>query len=735
MSTTYAGPQSDASHPGVDAIHVGRSDVGTARLRRVWRGHEQDPAWIRPSVFGLVFGTAVLYLWNLSASGAANSFYAAAVKAGTQSWEAMFYGSLDKSNFITVDKPPASLWVMDVSARIFGFSSWSVLAPQAIEGALSVFLLYLTVRRWHGPRAGLLAGLALALTPIAALMFRFNNPDALLVLLMVGACYTIVRAVEAQATAARWVFATGVLVGFAFLSKMLQGLIILPALALVYLLAAETSFGKRIGHVLLGGLGVVLSAGWWIAVVTLTPASDRPYIGGSQHNSVLELAFGYNGIGRLTGSDNNGGVGGRGGTGGGGGFSSGETGITRLFGSDMGTQISWLLPAALLVLVAGLWLTRHRPRTDRVRAGFVLWGGWLIVNGLVFSYASGIIHPYYTVALAPPIAALVGIGVTLLWRTRRLLFSKAALAITLVVSAWWSVDLLGRDSSWHPELTWIVYLLTLVAVVGLFVPLQRGVRSSRIAARSSVIVAAAVILSLVVAPGAYALQTASVPHSGSLPTAGPSVGGFGGRGGGGRGGLGGRGGGAGRGGFGVGTRGGAGGGTPPGGTGAVPGGTGAVPGGTGPAAGGTAPGATGTAGRFGGGRGAGGGGGGSALNESAVSSAVVTALEVDASKYTWAAATVSSNEAGSIELNSNVAVMALGGFNGTDPAISLAAFEKLVAAGKVHYFYGAGTGSFIGSTQANTSDAYKIQQWVTASFTAKTVGGTTLYDLTAKKTG
>ena len=726
VSTTYAGPHSGASHPGVDAIHVGRSDVGAARLRRLWRGHEKDPAWIRPSLFGLVLGTALLYLWNLSASGAANSFYAAAVKAGTQSWEAMFYGSLDKSNFITVDKPPASLWVMDVSARIFGFSSWSVLAPQAIEGALSVCLLYLSVRRWHGPRAGLLAGLALALTPIAALMFRFNNPDALLVLLMVGACYTIVRAVEAQAMAARWVFASGVLVGFAFLTKMLQGLIVLPALAFVYLLAAQTSIGKRIGHVLLGGLGVVLSAGWWIAVVTLTPASDRPYIGGSQHNSVLELAFGYNGIGRLTGADNNGGVGGRGGGGGGGGFSSGQTGLTRLFGTDMGTQISWLLPAALLVLVAGLWLTRHRPRTDRVRAGFVLWGGWLIVNGLVFSYASGIIHPYYTVALAPPIAALVGIGVTLLWRTRRLLFSKAALAITLVVSAWWSVDLLGRDSSWHPELIWIVYLLTLLAVAGLFVPLRRVRRFSTFAARSSVVVAGAVILSLVVAPGAYALETASVAHSGSLPTAGPSAGGFGGPGGVGRGG-------AGRGGFGGGNRGG----TAPGGaagTGAVPGGTGAVPRGTAPAAGGTAPGGTGAAGGFGGGRG-GFGGGGSALNESAVSSAVVAALEADASKYTWAAATVSSNEAGSIELNSNVAVMALGGFNGTDPAISLAAFEKLVAAGKVHYFYGAGTGSFIGSTQANTSDAYKIQQWVTANFTAKTVGGTTLYDLTAKKAG
>ena len=153
VSTTYADPRPGVPQPGVDAIHLGRSDVRAAQLRRLWRGHENDPAWVRPSVFALVVGTALLYLWNLSASGWANSFYAAAVKAGSQSWEAMFYGSLDKSNFITVDKPPASLWVMDVSARVFGFSSWSVLAPQAIEGALSVLLLYLTVRRWpvHAP--------------------------------------------------------------------------------------------------------------------------------------------------------------------------------------------------------------------------------------------------------------------------------------------------------------------------------------------------------------------------------------------------------------------------------------------------------------------------------------------------------------------------------------------------------------------------------------------------------
>jgi 4-amino-4-deoxy-L-arabinose transferase-like glycosyltransferase len=711
VSTIYAGP------PAPDVIHVGPSDAWMAQrpsVGQMWRGQSQDPAWVRPSLIALILGTAALYLANLSASGWGNSFYAAAVKAGSQSWEAMFYGSLDQSNFITVDKPPASLWVMDLSARIFGFSSWSVLAPQAVEGAVAVLLLYLTVRRWAGPRAGLLAGLGLALTPISALMFRFNNPDALLVVLMIGACYAVVRAVESEVPnhPARWVFAAGVLIGFAFLTKMLQGLILLPALALVYLLAANTPIGKRIGHVLVGGLGVVAGAGWWVAVVTLTPASHRPYIGGSQHNSVLELAFGYNGIGRLTGADNNGGVGG----GGGGGFSSGQTGLTRLFGSEMGTQISWLLPAALIFLVAGLWLTRHRPRTDRLRAGIVLWGGWLVVNGLVFSYASGIIHPYYTVALAPPIAALVGIGAALLWRTRRLLFSRAVLAVTLVVSAWWTVQLLGRASSWHPELPWLVYGLTVVAVAGLFLPLDRIGPLGRIVARrragqASVVVAGAAVLSLLVAPGAYALQTAATTHSGALPTAGPAAARSAG---GGPGGFGGRVGGFGR----ANAR----------GTGLTPGGVNGGPGTTngGPR---TGPGANA---QGGGGRG---GFGGGALNGMSVSAAVKSALEADSGKYTWAAAAVSSNEAGSLELGTDTAVMALGGFNGTDPAITLAAFEKLVAAGKIHFFYGSGNGSFIGSTRANTSEAYEIQQWVVTHYPATTVGTATLYDLSVAPTG
>jgi 4-amino-4-deoxy-L-arabinose transferase-like glycosyltransferase len=628
--------------------------------------HRRHPD--RWGLVALLTGTAVLYLWGLSKSGWANQFYAAAAQAGSKSWKAFLFGSLDQSNFITVDKPPASLWVMDLSARIFGVNSWSILVPQALEGVAAVAILYAAVRRVSTPTAGLLAGAALATTPVAALMFRYDNPDALLVLLIAAAAYATVRAVERAGL--RWLLLAGALVGFAFLTKMLQGLLVVPGLAGAYLVAAPTSLRQRVLHALAAGGALVVAGGWWIALVELWPAGSRPYIGGSTDNSVLELTFGYNGFGRLDGSSNNGNVGG-----GGGGFSSGQTGLTRLFGAEMGTQISWLLPAALVSMVALAWLTWRRPRTDRLRASLIVWGGWVVVTGLVFSYASGIIHPYYTVALAPGIAALVGLGAVELWRAR----ARWLLSLLVVTGTWWTFELVGR-SEWAPWLRWVVLLSGTAAVL------------SVLAVRSAVLVAGTAAVALLVAPTAYAVQTASTAHTGALPTAGPaSTAGFGGPGGGrrGAGGLGGPGGFGGAGGFGV----------PPGG-------------GTGGAGGPT-----------GGGRGLPGGLGGA----STLDTELVTLLK--SGNYQWIAATTGDNEAASLELATGRAVMSLGGFNGTDPVITLSAFKTLVAQGKVHYYI-ADSGGFIGSGDAQTSTAYQIQQWVTSTFAAQTVGGVTVYDLT-----
>ena len=326
----------------------------------------------------LLAGTAVLYLVGLNRSGWGNAFYAAAAQAGSQSWTALFFGSSDAGNSITVDKPPASLWLMGISARLFGVSSWSILVPQALLGVAAVALLMATVRRAVGPWAGLLAGLLLALTPVATLMFRYDNPDAMLTLLVVAAGWTTVRAVEDGRL--RWAVATGGLLGMAFLAKSLQAFLVLPAMALVILVCAPGPVRRRLGQLAAGGAALAVSAGWWLVAVAAIPASDRPWVGGSTTDSPLDLALGYNGLGRLAGERSpSGRVAVHGGS------------VWRLFASG-GDQIGWLLPAAAVGLGAGLWLMRGRPRTDPVRAALLLWGGWAVVTALVLSTMQGISH-------------------------------------------------------------------------------------------------------------------------------------------------------------------------------------------------------------------------------------------------------------------------------------------------------------------------------------------------------
>ncbi len=677
----------------------------------------RDPRWVRPAFLGLLLATAVLYLWGLGASGWANQFYSAAVQAGTKSWEAMFYGSSDASNFITVDKPPASLWVMEVSTRIFGVNSWAILVPQALEGVATVAVLYAAVRRRFSPAAGLIAGAVLALTPVAALMFRFNNPDALLALLLTTAGYAVLRAQEQART--RWLVLAAACVGTAFLTKTLQAFLILPALGTVYLAFAPTGMWRRIRQLLVAMLVLVVSSGWWVAVVELTPASYRPFIGGSQDNSFLELTFGYNGFGRLSGSET-GSVGG-GGAGGGTGM-WGSTGLGRLFGSDMGGQIAWLLPAALLLLAAGVFLTWRTPRTDGRRAAFALWGIALLTTFLTFSLMKGIFHPYYNVALAPYIAALVGMGSVLLWERRQTWFASAVLAVTLAATAVWSYTLLGRSADWLPWLRYAVLVVGMLTALGILVAgyLPDGVARG---------LAVTGLIAALAGPTAYTLQTVGTAHGGSLPTAGPTVAsaGFGG----------------GRGGFGAGGVG-----RPPtgGGTG---GGTGGFPGGTPPQAGGQTGGQTGGTGRTlpgggalgdGGGTGqrGGAGGGGTFLNGSTPGTAITTLLKADASAYTWVAAAIGSQNASGYQLASGDPVMSIGGFNGTDPAPTLAQFEQYVHSGKIHYFIGdsgAGGGMPGGGTGTGGSDvSSQISTWVKAHYTASTVGGVTVYDLTKAKT-
>jgi 4-amino-4-deoxy-L-arabinose transferase-like glycosyltransferase len=482
------------------------------------------PRWVRPTLWVLLASTAGLYLWGLGAAGWANEYYAAAVQAGTQNWKALLFGSIDPGNAITVDKPPAALWVMGLSGRIFGFGTLSMLVPQALMGVASVALVYGAVRRVSGYGAGLLAGAVMALTPVAALMFRFNNPDALLVLLLVVAGYCVTHALDDAST--RWVALAGAAVGFAFLAKLLQALLITPALALVVLVAMPGSVRQRLRDLVVGLVAMLVSAGWYLALVTLWPKDSRPYIGGSTDNSLLQLALGYNGLGRVFGGDGNPGggegegPGGYAGPMGGAPMFGGSAGITRMFDQSMGTEISWLLPAAVIGLAAGLWFTRRAPRTDRTRAALLLWGGWLVVTAVVFSFMKGIMHPYYTVALAPAVAAVIGISVRELWRGRQFAASRWVLAAMVFGTGVWNFVLLDRTPDWLPWLRWTILVGSIVVAAVLAAGGHR-------LGRWTVTLAAAGLLVGLGGTAAYTVETVAVGHSGPIPTSGPSRGGGG----------------------------------------------------------------------------------------------------------------------------------------------------------------------------------------------------------------
>ncbi|MGW4882880.1 ArnT family glycosyltransferase [Streptomyces sp. NPDC004262] len=717
--------------PDVPAPPVPRAAPAEPRrplARRLWRGRPEDPRWARPAFLGLLLATAVLYFWDLSANGYSNSFYSAAVQAGTKSWKAMFFGSLDAGNAITVDKPSAFLWPMEIAARLFGLDSWTILGPEVLMGVGTVAVVYASVRRRSSPAAGLIAGAVLALTPVAALMFRFDNPDAMLALLMALACYFVVRAVEDGRT--RWLVWAGVAIGFAFLAKTLQAFLILPPLALVYAAAGPRTWRRRIGQLALATGALIVSAGWWVAVVELWPASSRPYIGGSQNNSFLELTFGYNGLGRISGDETGSVGGGGGGTGSG---QWGETGWNRMFDSEIGGQISWLLPSALILLVAGLVATRRLRRTSVTRAAFLVWGGSLLITLVVFSYMAGIFHQYYTVALAPYLAAVIGMGAGLLWERRAEPWASVTLAAAVVAAAVWGYALLDRTADYLPWLKWLVLVGGLTAALGL-------VFAGRIGRRLALGAAAAGLAAALAGPTAYTLSTVNSAHTGSIPTAGPagaSMMGFGG--GGGRGG--GRGG---PGGFGRNQQGQQGqqgqnqqgqqgqnqqgrNGFPGGGTG-----TGGFPGGGMP--GGQSQNGNGfPGGRMGEGGGMPGGGGvGGLLNGATVGSEAKKLLKEDASGYAWVAAAIGAQNAASYQLATGDAVMAIGGFNGTDPSPTLAQFKEYVADGRIHYFIASGTGGGMGGSGSGTSA--QITSWVEKNFTKVTAGSSTFYDLT-RKTG
>ncbi|MFH8697478.1 ArnT family glycosyltransferase [Streptomyces chartreusis] len=674
---------------------------------------ERAPRWSLPALIAILILAAVLYSWNLSGSGL-NSFYSAAVLSGTQSWKAWFFGSLDAGNFLTVDKPPFALMVMGLSCRVFGYGTWQMMLPMILLALATIWIVHASVKRVWGHGAATVAALVLALTPITVAINRDNNPDTLLVFLMAGGGALALRAVHNGRLLP--LVGSAVCFGLAFNTKMLQGYIALPAVFAVYLYAARPGPVKRIVNLLIAGVALAVSSFWWAAAVSLVPADDRPYIGGSTDGTAWDLIMGYNGLGRILGGEGNGGGGG----GGGGGF-SGTAGIGRLFNDILGGQISWLIPFAAIACAGGLLLRGRAPRTDLTRAALLLWGGWTALHYLTFAMAEGTMHPYYTTALAPGIAALCGGGGVMLLRafrtdTRWAWVLPAGLAVTAV----WAVVLLRRASGWNTWLWPAVAVVMALAIVGLLV--FRSATGLRVRLLAASVTAA--VVAAVAGPAAYAWSVPSGSGGGmggTNPTAGPSTeSGFGGGPGGG------------------GAPGGGGGGQLPGGTqqgrhadgqnggqnGGFPGGQqdGQMPGGGNGQApdgagemGGTAPNGTDTgSGTRPGGAGGGGMGGGMG---GGASSELIAYLKKHQDGAEWLLAVSSSQSAAQLILSSGEPVISMWGWSGSDKAMTLARLKELVRKGELHYIQ-IGGGGMGGGPGGGSDVSTAVTEWVQKNGTA-----------------
>lgn len=634
----------------------------SSRAGRLFTGAPGDPRWARPALWAVLVLATALYAWNIT-SLTGNSFYNAAVYSGTKSWKAFFFGALDSGSFITVDKPPFALWVMGLSARLFGYGTWQLALPMVAVGTGSVALLYRMVKRDFGAVAGTVAALALTLTPITVAINRDTNPDPVLVFLMLLGAAALMRAVRTgRLLPLVW---SGVAIGFAFNTKMMQAYVVLPVFFLVHLWAAPRSLVRRVRDLAVATVALVVSSAWWMVVVDLIPASSRPYIGGSTDNTVWDLVIGYNGFGRIFGASSSVGSQGNGASFG------GSSGLYRLFNEIMGGQISWLIPFAAVALAGGLVLRGRAPRTDPKRAALLLWGGWAVLHYLTFALAEGTFHPYYVTAMAPGVAALSGIGGVMLYRAFK--DGPAArwgwvLPLAVAASTVWAVVLLQRVSG-----SGTLYTVAEVVAGAAGAVAVLGLLAGRFLGRRRLLgfAALAAVVALLAGPAAYSLSAATTASAnGTNPTAGPTTGG----------GMGGGGGAP------------AGGQRPSGTGGSGTESAGRPPSGNGP--GGSAPTGTesgsksgtesgeesGASGRADGGAGGGGGGG-----DTQVSSGMVTYLKKHQDGATWLVAVATDQTAAQLILDSGQPVISMGGWSGTDDAMTLAKLKSLVAAGKLHY--------------------------------------------------
>lgn len=637
-----------------------------------WRTALPAPTKPAAGLAAIAVLAAALGFWRVSRLGDANTYYAAAVRSMLDSWHAFFFASLDAKGFVTVDKPPVGFWIQIGSAALFGFHGWSILLPEILAAIGSVLVLFALVRRAFGPVAGLIAALALAVAPVNVAVSRNNTPDSLLVFCVLLAAWATVIAAERGNL--RWLLVGMALLGLGFNIKMLQAYLVLPALILAYLFATAIPFRRRIGHLALGGVVLIVVSFSWAAIVQLTPASMRPYVGSSANNNVFNLIFGYNGLNRLlprgwsifgiTNSSSNAALGGfgGGGIGVGGASENGPQGVLRLIDTELGGQIGWLLPMALIGLAAAI-LSKSWRREPAPRLQLALWAGWLFPQIAFFSVA-GFYHRYYLSMLSPAIAALAGIGLVALWRLCRhshRLFWLLPVA-TVTVQAW----ILRDYALWRNRLLPAMVVLAGVAALGLLLG-RLPALSHRMPSRVWQGLVVAGLVAMLIAPAAWAAITVSAASTNSMPAAGPS---------------------ADRGGFG----------------GGLPGRVNR----TGPP-----PAFASFSTRDGGGNRDGSDG------RAGVDPSLVTWLEQHQSATTYLVAVESANQAAPIILETNKPVMAMGGFSGHDPILTVDALKKLIGNNTVRYFMVGGRGGgFGGGPLRGDEGGSAMSRWITQTCTA-----------------
>ncbi|GAA6236644.1 ArnT family glycosyltransferase [Apilactobacillus micheneri] len=621
----------------------------------------------------------VLYGYGTWKTGSANDFYTSAITSMTQSFKNFWYASFDPAGYITVDKPPVALWFMTISAKIFGVSNFNVVLPSVLFGVGSVYLMYRLIKPKFGKNAGRIAAFVMTITPIVVADSRTNNMDATLVYFLLLSLWMLQKAVDKKNI--YWLMGSFALIGFAFNIKMLQAFMIVPAMLLFYWIASKTNWKQKTMHTVLAIISLVVLTLAWPLSVDMTSANNRPYEGGSEHNSVMELAFGYNGTQRLLGqttgtsgtfkgmgnqksknnqannnqptppnmSKNNqqkghmkisggnkpAGMKNGGSPGGGGGsiFNIGTAGPLRLFQPALGPQISWLLPFAIIGMLAS-YIVYADPRrkwyqTTEKQKQIVLWTGWLVLVGGFFSVAS-FFHPYYTIMLAPAIAALSGIGLMGMLKTLkvfnrkdiRFYFLPLAIAVTAMLQAWYV-------SSYYSWLTILILIIGIAASLGIIF-----IRSKKI--MKNVIIAG--LITIAIAPSFWSMTPTIAKTSDAIPSAGPDL--------------------------------------------------------------------LNSYGNQGG------------IGSGSVNNKLLKYLQKNQSNAKYLFATADSGTAAPYIIKTKKAVMAMGGFNGTDPAMTLSKFKQLVKSGQVKYYLDGGKS---GSTNIS------IVNWIKKhgkKVSAKTYGDT-----------